>query len=164
MEDRKNLKKPLKNGSVYFLIAKFHSVSEVYVGFLGAVFGFSVFLAPIMFPVIRDKLRLVPSLYYVFDEVTKLNTVVVVVVLTPALLVSVIQAVGLSKGFPGGWDIREKGMLPTAKEVIEYELFPTSRGEEFIFLLWVVLKFFGVVVWTFPFVFLAYFMRIWEFK
>lgn len=150
--------------SFYYLIAKVYSDGESFIGFLGAAVGFVFFLMPLISPTLRDILRGMPLLYFVFDEVTKLSPVVVVILMSVVLLASVTQALALSKGFPNGWNVHQRGGLPTAKQVVDCQLFPVSRMEKTVFILWAALKLFEIVFWAFPFACLAYFMRIGEIK
>lgn len=150
--------------SVYYMIAMAHANSESLIGLVGVIFGFAFFLMPLLSPGLREILRSIPIAYFIFDETTKLSPTAVIVAMGIVLLASLTQGLASSWGFPGGWNIHQRGGLPTAKKVIEFQLFPASGSEKFVFLLWAALKLFGIFVWAFPFACLAYFMRIGEIK
>lgn len=147
--------------SIVGFIAKFETAASV----LSVAIGLALFLLPLISLTWRNFLRDYPVAYLVFDEVTRLTSTVVLIVLIFVAITSVAQWLASSYGFPGGWDVRQEGGLPTGKQVFQQNLYPTtSVREHVIFVLWIAIKCFGLFFWAFLIGCLAFFMRIGEFR
>lgn len=147
--------------SIYYYIAKFHAVTEMYFYVMGVLVGFVLFFLPVVSVNILGKLKGFPLLYSIFDQVTRLHFSVVLLVLFYAVLALVLQKLAALYRLPG---VYENGKLPTGKSVYELYKAPYSVPEKVTFISWAILKVFNLFVGMLPFVFLAYFIRIGDFK
>ena len=65
------------------------------------------------------------------------------------------------KDYPGGWNPTKEWGFPSPQQVVEKELYPRNRKEEFVFWIGIILGTVGTTFWLYlPFGVLAYFIRI----
>ncbi|WP_459724375.1 hypothetical protein [Sideroxyarcus sp. TK5] len=65
------------------------------------------------------------------------------------------------KDYPGGWNPTKEWGFPSPKQVVERELYPRNRKEEFVFWIDIIFGIVGTTFWLYlPFGVLAYFIRI----
>lgn len=128
----------------------------------GVVLGVFWFFLPSIHEGARKMLLEIPFAYAVFDSCTRLEAPVLLFIFAMGACGIFLTQISISRGFPGGWDVRKEGVLPNAKTLVEKKLFPISRLESFIFLLWVVFMVFSAFLSASPFIFIGYFIRIGE--
>jgi len=147
---------------IFVKIGVFMSRIETPVMVAGVLLGFFWFFLPSVHEGTRQMLHEIPFAYAVFDSFTRLKVPVVLFIFAMGACGIFLTQLSVSRGFPGGWDIRKEGVLPNAKTLVEKKLFPISRRESFIFLLWVVFMGFSAFLSASPFIFIGYFIRIGE--
>ncbi|WP_306603138.1 hypothetical protein [Azonexus sp.] len=145
----------------FFLKAgKFILITEKKFMFFGIFFGLFLFFIPSIHGGMQQFLKGIPLLYSAFESATKLENTFVYPMLIVTIYNAVVLQVAIKRGFPGGWDTNIENGLPTAKEVNDRMLFPSSKNEAIVFSLWVILKIMAIFIWTWPFLLLGYFLRI----
>lgn len=124
-----------------------------------ATTGFSVVLMPVLSNPWKEVVVSLPVAGWVFNQFSTFGAwamLLLGLLLTLFLILNI-----MVRDYPGGWNPTKEWGFPSPKQVVEKELYPRTRKEEFVF--WVDIFFgaIGTTVWLYlPFGVLAYFIRI----
>jgi len=125
---------------------------------LFASIGFFLVLLPTLnnpWRVIIEAFSLTAWIFRAFSTLSGVALILLALLMVLFLILNF-----MVKDYPGGWNPTKEWGFPSPRQVVEKELYPRNRKEEFVF--WIDI-FFGVVattVWLYlPFGVLAYFIR-----
>lgn len=124
----------------------------------GALIGFFVVLLPV---IVKGWLVIIEEiivLRFIFEQFSTLGNLVVTILLLYAIT-SAIISIMWGNSFPN-WNIRIEGGLPSSQNILEKNLYPTTKKQEFVFYIHVLqgllTPFFVVMI----FGVLAFFIRL----
>jgi len=142
----------------YVRMANFAAKTENPMMIIGLLAGFFLCILPTIHSGFRQLLHEWPFFYAIFEASVWFKPIFIYPLLSFILLIALLAQ--LSKGFPGGWREAELAKIPTAKQVVDEALFPSSKKESIIFLYWFFMGFLKPYFWFSVFAVLSYFMMI----
>lgn len=124
-----------------------------------ASIGFFIVLLPTLSEPWRVAIKTFPFAAWIFNEFSTLGAgalLLVAIIMVPFFILNF-----MIKSYPGGWDPTKEGGFPGPKQIIEKELYPCNKREEFVFWVGIFLGFIGTTVWLYlPFGVLSCFIRM----
>ena len=123
-----------------------------------ATIGFLLLMLPILCRPWRAIVESIPPLAWFFDEFSLFRGYAMGLLYAYAVFVFILSV--MAKHYPGGWDWAKESRHPYLKEMIEKQLYPRTKKEEFVYWVDLVFGILETTVWLYlPFGLFAFFAR-----